>query len=1190
MEQQSRPKWTEAQQKAISCRGGTVLVSAAAGSGKTAVLVQRVIDILTDRQNPVDANCILVVTFSNAAAEEMRGRIQTRLNELIVQNPADSYLQRQQTLLSAAHISTVHSFCLELVRANFQLLDIPADFRLGSENEIKLFEEDIAQQTIEQNYENNDGRFSDLVELVSSGRDDKGLQDTLHRLYGFVRSHPFYRGWLDEKLLMYDDTIPVGETVWGKVILQYAMDALRYAQAQLKRAIEEITGDEAMEKAYLSAFEGDLAQAQRIYYQMNTGRWDDVCRELDNVSFQRLGALRGYEDTAKKELVQSLRKSAQNIIKQLDEDLFCVDEAGFLEDIRFLRPRIETLFDLVLDYDRRLMQEKRERRLLDFSDLEHFAVQLLVKEEKGKREKTALAKELSEQFAFVLVDEYQDTNATQDMIFQSVSRPDNLFMVGDVKQSIYRFRQAMPEIFIEKRNTFHDYDGQHYPARIVLSHNFRSRKEVTESINFLFQAVMSREVGEIDYDGTEALTAAAVYPEKEDSITEVHLLQNASEELSDQLVEASYVAKQIKRMLDEGFTVTESGALRPVRPKDICILLRSMKNRAEIYSDELSKQGIEVWTDAKNGFLESVEISTALSILRAVDNPLIDIHLTAAMMSPVYGFTADDMAVLRLRDRSRHLYLNCQEIAVGENLSEQEKSRQQLCQKFLDSFAQLRVIASASPAHQLIQQLIERTGLWDLVLAMKYGEVRKANLRLLIQYAQEYEAGGQKGIAGFLRFVDKMISRGEDWSCASSVTDRSDAVRIMSVHHSKGLEFPVVFLCDTAKRFNTQDLRSNMLLHSQLGFACCARDFVTRKQYPTVPMEALKLELQRSMLSEEMRILYVALTRAKEKLIITSVQNDLEKKLSGYVNALTERGTVSPYVARSASSYADWILMSLVFHPDFTRLCIDLGCMPEDVITLPACRFQPVLAEIHDQQEEQAGEQLTFSEEPQQPLVEQIRALCSDSYPDRQAREIVTKLSVSQVVHQGEGGFSEVPFSKEPAFLKEEGALSGAQRGTALHTFMSCADHAHAQQDLEGEIERMTHEHYLTAQEAQSLDRRAISRYYQSDLFLRSQRSNNLRREFAFQMELGREDLETVIPNIGEHLVTVQGIADMIFEEDGAWVLADFKTDRVDADTLCDRYRRQLALYAKMIAGSTGMPVREKVIYSFYLGRALTLS
>ena len=305
---------------------------------------------------------------------------------------------------------------------------------------------------------------------------------------------------------------------------------------------------------------------------MNTGRWDDVCRELDNVSFQRLGALRGYEDTAKKELVQLLRKSAQNIIKQLDEDLFCVDEAGFLEDIRFLRPRIETLFDLVLDYDRRLMQEKRERRLLDFSDLEHFAVQLLVKEEKGKREKTALAKELSEQFAFVLVDEYQDTNATQDMIFQSVSRPDNLFMVGDVKQSIYRFRQAMPEIFIEKRNTFHDYE-------IVLSHNFRSRKEVTESINFLFQAVMSREVGEIDYDGTEALTAAAVYPEKEDAITEVHLLQNASEELSDQLVEASYVAKQIKRMLDEGFTVTESGALRPVRPKDICILLRSPPSR-----------------------------------------------------------------------------------------------------------------------------------------------------------------------------------------------------------------------------------------------------------------------------------------------------------------------------------------------------------------------------------------------------------------------------------------------------------------------------------------------------------------------------------------------------------------------------------------------------------------------------------
>lgn len=1190
MGNKSAPKWTDAQQKAISCRGGTVLVSAAAGSGKTAVLVQRVIDILTDREHPVDANKILVVTFSNAAAEEMRQRIHSRLSELIAQNPADSYLMRQRTLLSAAHISTVHSFCLDLVRANFQLLDIPADFRLGSDSEIKLLEEDIAKETIEQNYEENDGRFSDLVELVSSGRDDKGLLDTLKRLYAFVRSHPFYQDWLNEKLLMYDDTIPVAETVWGKVILSYARDAAAYAQSQIKRAICEMEGDPVMEKAYISAFESDLSQVESLLCELSYGKWDDICDMLSGLKFERLGALRNYEDDSKKELVQRLRKTAQVVLKELSEKLFCVDEEGFSEDIRFLRPRIETLFELVLDYDRRLMQAKKVRSLLDFSDLEHFAVQLLVKEENGTRKKTPLAQELSQEFAFVLVDEYQDTNATQDMIFQSVSRKDNLFMVGDVKQSIYRFRQAMPEIFIEKRNTFHDYDEKNYPARIILSHNFRSRSEVTDCINFIFQSVMSREVGEIDYDDKEALTAAATYPQKEDAATEIHLIENESEEFSDQLAEASYVAKKIKSMLDEGFTVSEGGELRPVQPKDICILLRSMKNKAEVYANELSRIGVEVWTDSKAGFLDTVEVSTALSILRAVDNPLIDIHLTAAMMSPVYGFSADDMAVVRMKDRSSHLYQNCQAIAAAntEDLTEQETQRQELCQKFLQSFSELRLIASASPAHRLIQQLIEKTGLWDLVLAMKYGQTRKANLRLLIEYAQEYEAGGQKGIAGFLRFVDKMQSRGEDWACASSVTDRSNAVRIMSIHHSKGLEFPVVFLCDTAKKFNTQDLRSNMLLHSQLGFACCARDFVTRKQYPTVPMEALRLELERSMLSEEMRILYVALTRAKEKLIVTSVQNQLDKKLSSYTSALTERQKISPYVARGAASYADWILMSLVFHPDFTKLCMELGCMPEDVVTYPECRFVPVVAKVNGTEEQNTGEELLFTQKPDQRLIDKIRECCTDPYSDKQAREIVTKLSVSQVVH---GEHQDVPFSREPSFLKkEEGALSAAQKGTALHTFMSCADHKAAEHDLESELERLVKEGYLTQNQAQSIDRKAVLCYYQSGLFKRISLSSHVRREFAFQGQLGKEELESVIPNIGSHLVTVQGIADLLFEEEDGFVLVDFKTDHVaNLAVLAERYEKQMRLYAKMLGKITPKPIKEQIIYSLYQGREIVL-
>lgn len=1178
------PKWTRAQQQAISCRGGTVLVSAAAGSGKTAVLVQRVIDILTDREHPVDADRILVVTFSNAAAEEMRQRINARLSELLAENPTDSYLLRQRTLLSAAHISTVHSFCLELVRANFQLLDIPADFRLGSQNEIDLLEEDVAVQTIEQNYEDNDGSFSDLVELVSSGRDDKGLQDTLHRLYGFVRSHPFYREWLDEKLLMYDDTIPVGQTVWGQVILQYALDAVEFAQSQLRRAIEQMQGDAAMEKAYLPAFASDLAQLNALYSTLRTGSWGEVCRQLQTIRPERLGSLRGYEDDGKKQLVQRMRKSAQAVVAKLAEQLFCADEQEFAEDIRFLRPRIETLFSLVLDYDRRLLAAKRERSLLDFADLEHFAVQLLVERRDGEYCKTPLARQLSESFAFVLVDEYQDTNATQDMIFGSVSRPDNLFMVGDVKQSIYRFRQAMPEIFIHKRSAYHDYDGQNYPARIVLSNNFRSRSQVTDAINYLFYALMSREVGEIDYDDSEALTPSAVYPEHLQADTEMHLVENRSEELSDPMAEAGYAARQIKKMLDEGFLVNDHGQMRPVRPGEICILLRSMKNRAQIYENELTRLGVPVWTDSRVGFLETVEISTALSILRAVDNPLIDIHLTAAMMSPVYAFTADEMAVVRMHDRRSHLYLNCQAIAQQPE-DEREQQLSQKCADFLSSFLQLRQIASSSPAHRLIQQLIDRTGLWDVVLAMKYGQTRKANLRLLIQYAQEYEAGGLKGIAGFLRFVDRMQQRGEDWSCAGAASDRSDAVRIMSIHHSKGLEFPVVFLCDTAKKFNTQDLHSNMLLHSQLGFACCARDFVTRKQYPTVPMEALRLELERSMLSEEMRILYVALTRAKEKLVITAVQNDLEKKLSGFAGALAENDRVSPYVARSAQSYADWMLMALQYHPDWHKLCADLGCSSEQTICFPACRFVPVVAAVDDSTQEQQGEQLQFTAAASRELMQQLKQLCTDSYPDRQASSLVTKLSVSQVV--GHAGQSR-PFATEPSFLKKQEQLSGAQKGTAMHTFICCADHAQAQRQLEEEIARLVERRYLTAQQAKSLDREAIRAYYRSELFERIEKSARVRREFAFQAQLGAEQLQTVLPNIGKHRVTVQGIADLIFEEADGWTLVDFKTDRVaDASQLIQRYREQLELYAQMLSKTNGIPICRKVIYSLFLHREI---
>ncbi len=1165
-------KWTPEQTAAIGCRGGTVLVSAAAGSGKTAVLVQRVIDILTDEEKPVSPAQVLVVTFSNAAAAQMRQRIGARFSELVAEHPENQYLQRQQMLLSSAHISTVHAFCLDLIKSNFQRLNIAPDCRLGNDKEIALLEDQVAQEVIEQCYERDEGQFAQLVELISSGRDDNAVVETLHTMYQFIRSHPFYQNWLIEKSLFYEAEVPVAQSIWGVVILDYAKSAVEYAVSMVKKALEELSGDEQMEKAYQPALESDLAQYVAVKNAIETGTWDDICCVLSQVKPQRLGTLRNYGDDGKKELVKSCRETAKNIIKKLAERQFCATEQEFLEDIAFLRPKIETLFQLVRDYDNALMEEKRRRHLMDFADLEHFAVELLAQRQNGGFQKTEIAEQLTRQFQHVLVDEYQDTNETQDTIFHCVSREDNLFMVGDVKQSIYRFRQAMPEIFLEKQHTFQDYDGQHYPSKIILSNNFRSRSQVTQSINYIFSMLMSREVGEMDYTQRESLVASAAFPPKEDAVTEVHILENQDSAVDDTFAEAIHIARQIQTMLESGYTVTgEDNILRPVEPKDICILLRSPKNKAEVYIEALSEQGISVWTDIRGGYMESVEIVTVLSLLRAVNNPLIDIHLTAAMMSAVFQFSADEMAQVRMYDRKQHLYLNC--LAMAEEGDEK-------CRRLTQTIQRLRMVGSASPSYQLIQNIIESTGIWAVASAMSYGAARQANLQLLVQYAKEYDACGYKGLSGFLRFLDNLEERGEELEGAPAFASENNAVRVMSIHRSKGLEFPIVFLADTSKKFNLKDLSAKFLLHSYMGFACVSRDLSTRKEFTTVPLEAVRLELERSTLSEEMRILYVALTRAKEKLIITMSPKNIEKKLASFNHSLGEDKRVSPYIVREGRSYADWLLMALLYHVDAIPLCADCGARAEENVTQPESRFIFRLFRGWEEEPKAALKEKAFVSAEDPLLVNQIQSQVQWQYQNIAATRLPSKLTVSQIVQLETEG--EKPLSKEPNFLKKEG-MTGAQKGTAMHNFLSYACHEKGEKDLEQEISRLVSQSFLTAEEAKSLDRTAIQAYYQSPLYRRIKRAPWVKREFAFMVEMGKKELEQVIPQIGENKIAVQGIADLIFEEEGQLVLVDFKTDRTyDPKELASRYGEQLKLYAVIAQTLLEKPVKEKIIYSLY--------
>lgn len=1123
----SQPKWTKEQKQAIDVRKGTLLLAAAAGSGKTAVLVQRVIDILTDPSDPVEPRQLLVVTFTNAAAAQMNQRISQRLQSLLAAEPTNAYYRRQMAQLSAAQISTVHSYCMNLIRGNFHLLGIQPDVRLGDESDMKLLAADLMEDCIEDFYykdaEQKKDDFAQLVKLLGSKGDDRGLADILKKIYNFLRSRPFYLDWLDEALAAYDSEAPVEKTVWGKLILDYAYSSACDVAAHLERN---------------GGSEKDMEWTSGLLSALETGKWDELFAFV-----QETLALKATDVMVK------------TLHQELSKKLVCCSEEVFHKDLRHLKPRISTLFEVVKEFDRRFHEEKTRRRIMDFSDLEHLAIQLLVeKHADGSIGKTALAEQLSDELRYVLVDEYQDTNQTQSLIFQSLSREDNLFMVGDIKQSIYRFRQADPSIFLGKKRDFADFDGETFPATLFLSNNFRSRKEVTDSVNAVFRHIMKEGTAEMDYSEGEQLVPSATYPENGDWITEYHILepQGRADGSDAATEEAFYVAEKIKELLHSGMLVSEDGQQRPIEAKDICILLRSPKSHGELFMQALAQADISVVSETQQNYLDTIEISTAISLLRAIENPMLDIHLTAALMSVAYRFNADDMARIRIHDRSKRLYLNC--LALAE-------AGEPKCRAFIESLQNLRLRASAEPTWQLLQSLIEDSGLMAFASALEQGQQRQANLRLLVEHARKCEEWGYEGIGGFLRYLDRLRQREEELASAPAVQAESSSVRIMSIHKSKGLEFPVVFLCEGSHGFNTRDLSNSVILHPELGFACISNDPGEEVSYTTLPLEALRLASKAQMQAEEMRILYVAMTRAKEKLIITSVQKKVKDTAA--------EGPASDFEIRQADNYAEWLNLALRSMNEQER-----------------DSFRIINVDKKEATPQEEAPAFVRHAEPDPMTLRYLQMIANIPYSDPAAQLIPSKLTVTEIA-KGQRNVDEL-FSKEPGFLKET-KITAAQRGTVMHNFLSCADHENGQLDLEGEIERMVKARYFTDAEARSLDRSAIRDYYQSELFARIRSADWVKREFPFLMDMGREELGDVIPEIGSHRVTVQGIADLIFEENGVIILVDYKTDRLPEEEIVMKYRPQLELYRHILSRLLDKPVQETVIYSMYHKKILNV-
>ncbi|HEX3027612.1 MAG TPA: helicase-exonuclease AddAB subunit AddA, partial [Clostridia bacterium] len=919
--------WTKDQNDAITAPG-TLLVSAAAGSGKTAVLVERVIQKITDSENPCDADRLLVVTFTNAAASEMRERLSQRLEQMIAENPEDLNLQRQQILLQNSHISTVHAFCLDLIRENFEKLDLSPDFRIADDSEMKVLLQDTLDQLLEENYadavrdssvDNIDEKpFIILSEMLGTGRDDTQLADAVIRLHRFVRSLPDPQGWLSEKLEMYRPGRKITETEWGKPALDYLSSAIGNDIALTEQALSEIHRDERLIKAYGPAFESDLSGLRSILRLTESGDWDGVCRAAGEFGFQKLGPLRKFEDERLKSRVTGLRDAVKKSLVSLKKGILCCDEQEFQSDINQLYPVVRCLFEIVGHLDQRLFEEKIGRNILDFSDLEQLTLRLLVEKKAGGFVPTSIAERVSRRFEEVMIDEYQDTNLAQDTIFRSVSRGEtNLFMVGDVKQSIYRFRQAMPEIFIEKKERFAPYGEGVSPARIILGKNFRSRSGVTDAVNFIFHLLMTKQMGEISYGREEELIPGADYPVRQEPDFEIRVVDASGYEGEDDrdTLEAQAVASMIRKMVDSGFTVSARGGTRPAEYRDFCVLMRSTSGRAEKYLNALAGAGIPAYSDLSNGYLGSYEVSVILSLMRILDNPLQDVPLLSVMFSPAFGFEPDDLAKIKLENRKKSLYLALTRYASVHGGKYQD---------FLSMIGKLRSLAAVLPTDRLLLRIYSMTGFPNICGAMTNGEKRRANLRLLLDYARNYEAAGYRGLSGFIRFIDRLGEQNGDLAPASTVTESANVVRVMSIHKSKGLEFPVCVLAGCARQFNREDLNKAALFHPVYGFGSMVRDAKLNCRYTTLPREIVRLETGRSALSEELRTLYVALTRAKEKLIAVLTPANPEGTLKKAAALIAPNGKdgalISPYTAGRAQSYAEWLLACALLHPSGSSL------------------------------------------------------------------------------------------------------------------------------------------------------------------------------------------------------------------------------------------------------------------------------
>ncbi len=1178
-------EWTAAQKAAIDAKGSNLLLSAAAGSGKTAVLVERIIKMVTDEQNPIDADKLLILTFTKSAASEMRERVMAALSEKLAENPESENLSRQLILAQKASITTIHSFCNELIRTNFNLVGCDPNFRIADTTEDKLLRAQALTETVDEMYEDDEfgDAFAQFIMCYSNVKRDDAILELIDSLYSFSMSLPNPFEWLDKSAekLKCQNVESFDKTDWAKIIVSYFKEKLSRFIFEYDFCIKKSNTDDGGEvlSKFLSAEKAQLEALLKIdgFSRLRAG--------AESVVFEKIVAQPKGSTPVYRDMIKNLRDNLKKSFSALCSEVFNLSGDEELDVASELYPMMRALSETVKRFSKRFDEKKEKKNILNFNDLEHKTYSLLV-DDSGKS--TPLAESVKDKYHEILIDEYQDISRLQEAIFEAIKKENNLFMVGDLKQSIYRFRNTDPVLFKQKKEQFEE-RADAVNRKIILSKNFRSRSHVLDGINFLFERIMSESVGEIEYDEEEKLYFGADYEEDPSIINELNIIDTKEindaddEETYESIaLEATLVAKKISELFENNIMIKGSDGHRKIKYRDICILLRSPKDRAEVFAEILAEKGIPCYSDKSGSLLDSAEIETIMAFLRIIDNPHQDIPLLSVLRSNIYRFSTNDLAKIRVcKKRVTFFEAMCKKAEDKDETGKKTKA-------FLNELDAFRKKAGFLPVSELIFHIYMQTGFYDYQLALDNGEIKQRNLRLLYIRAGEYEKTGVKGLYGFVNFIDEYKGGGGRYDAARDIGEEHDVVRIMSIHKSKGLEFPVVFLCNIGKKFDKRDLNKSVLFHAEVGYGPKFVDLSRGITYPNGIRSAVSIKKELEMISEEMRILYVALTRAKERLIIIgAASNGVDRLINKYAVLKSSKKKLEKFKAEEAGSYLEWFIAALINHPDGEPL---RARTDEEIFVLEdKSRWKINIFDSSDDflDEEQIDEKTEKQEKADiSKIIEKVRW----EYPYRQDISVPTKISVTELKRKLYEETDENCVYLYKAKSEDKSYLSAKEIGTAFHTVMEMLDFKSVSgtDDIKSKIAELKEAGVLSEAEAEAVEAEKIALFFESETGKLLKKAEKIEKEVMFAINIKADEIFKDYE--GDAEVMLQGIIDCVFFADGELNLLDYKTDKADeAAEIVSKYKIQLDMYAKAAEIIYKKKVSKKMLYLFDKNQSVTL-